>query len=343
MHELRFHAGVHSVEDRIAVFYLMNTSVNRNRWTVTGEALEQALPTIIGKPLGCGPGYVTDRHYVERLHVGVFTSTRKPDGYALGSAEISDDEAWRRLTAGEWGPISVVITSFLERCSVCGVELTGDADPFSHGCIAEGRGHLVVESFTFDRVDFIESPAYPQAGLIRATDMVVPIELLAGFYNSQSNMDPAQGPGARLCSNPEEEEEKMSENEEYKEQIRELEEQNRELEQQLTEKGELETQVTELKSQLSEIQETQHKRLVEETLEARMKTELVDDAEKEREYLSAKTDEELEGLQKDAVKVASVLLARESPPKSRYTASDVDGLKTAMDETRLRLFGRKTE
>ena len=97
MHELRFTAGVHSVlDERVAVFYVMNTTVNRNRWAVSDAALEQALPTIIGKPLGCGPEYSTDRHYRDGLMVGVFTGAEKPDGYALGAASISDSNAWTK-------------------------------------------------------------------------------------------------------------------------------------------------------------------------------------------------------------------------------------------------------
>ena len=187
MHELRFTAGVHSVDEgeHMAVFYVMNTTVNRNRWAVSDSALEQALPTIIGKPLGCGPGYQTDRHYSDGLRLGVFTGAEKPDGYALGSARVDDAVAWGRLVSGEWGPVSVVVTSFLERCSRCGMDLTGVADPFSHQCIV-GGGYLVVESFTFSHVDFIDVPAYPQAGLLGAPDVVVPIELLAGVFSLSS-------------------------------------------------------------------------------------------------------------------------------------------------------------
>jgi hypothetical protein len=193
MNELIFTAGVHSVEeDHTAVFYVMNTTVNRNKWTVSDKALEQALPTIIGKPLGCGPEYRTDRHYSDGLQVGVFTDARKPDGYALGSAHITDDEAWNRLTTGEWGPVSVVVTSYLERCSVCGADLTGLDDPFSHQCILDG-GFLVVESFTFDHVDFIDVPAYPQAGLVTQGN-TVPVELLAGVFQLSSRaLEPAAG------------------------------------------------------------------------------------------------------------------------------------------------------
>ena len=246
MHELRFYAGVHALEGRTATFYVMNTGVNRNGWAVTDAALEQALPTIVGKRLGCGPGYVTDRHYSEPLTVGVFTGARKPDGYALGSAEIMDDEAWMRLTGGMWGPISVVVTSYAERCSGCGEELTGLDDPFSHGCIAGGSAHLVVESFVFDRADFIDAPAYPQAGLIRAVDAVVPLELLAGVYESQSKQDRALEPGAQMGSNSRKEEKRRMEQE-----------QEQRLEQLEQGVDELRSHVDELREGLGELREAQ--------------------------------------------------------------------------------------
>ncbi len=181
MRDLRFLAGVHAVEapERVAVFYLMNTSVNRNNWAVTEKALEEALPTILGKPLMCGPAYQTDTHYPEGLEVGRFTGYRKPDGYALAQAVVTDEEAWRRLTRGEWGPISVVITSHRERCSLCGEDLSHNPEPFTHPCLSRG-GHLEVESFAFDHVDFISAPAYPQAGFLARGLEAVPLELLAG-------------------------------------------------------------------------------------------------------------------------------------------------------------------
>jgi hypothetical protein len=284
VHELRFYAGVHALDGRTATFYVMNTGVNRNGWAVTDEALEQALPTVIGKQLGCGPGYATDRHYAEALTVGVFRGARKPDGYALGSAEIVDDEAWSRLTGGVWGPISVVVTSYLERCSGCGEELTGLGDPFSHGCIAGGGAHLVVESFVFDRADFVDAPAYPQAGLIRGVDAVVPLELLAGVYESQSKMDRGLEPGVRVGSNSREGERKRELEQEQEQRMAELEQGV----------GELRAQVDELRVGLGEVREAQR------------------------------------GAQ-----------GRDAAAKAKYGGAGEGGLEAAMEEARLRLFGRR--
>jgi len=284
VHELRFYAGVHAVEGRTATFYVMNTGVNRNGWAVTDAALEQALPTVIGKPLGCGPGYATDRHYAEPVTVGVFRGARKPDGYALGSAEIVDDEAWSRLTGGEWGPISVVVTSYMEKCSGCGEELTGLDDPFSHGCIAGGGAHLVVESFTFDRADFIDAPAYPQAGLIRGVDAVVPLELLAGVYESQSKSDRALEPGAHVGPNSREGERKKKLEQEQEQRLTQLEQGV----------GELRAQVDEFQVGLGELREAQRN-----------------------------------------------AQSRDAAAKAKYGGAPEGGLEAAMEEARLRLFGRR--
>lgn len=185
--ELIFRAAVHSVitgaEEHLATFYLMNTSENRNRWGVTDKALEEALPALIGKPVGCCEGYEIKRHCKNPMNIGKWVATDKPDGYALGTIEITDPHVWEKLTAGEWGPVSVVITSYRESCSRCGENIT--EDPFAHDHVKEGTAYVVVESFNFSRVDFIEDPAYPQAGLLKL-GAEARLELCAGYYTSQS-------------------------------------------------------------------------------------------------------------------------------------------------------------
>lgn len=191
--ERKFLAAVHSIEtgeeENLATFYIMNTTVNRNGWGVSDKALEEALPTILRKPIGCGPDYKIDGHYFEEaMDVGVFVRSDKPDGYALGTAEITDSKAWEYLVSGEWGPISVVIQSYRETCSRCGVDLTPMEDPFSHDCIVDRMAYVLVESFVFERVDFIDLPAVPQAGFINvaSSQTQVSLRLLARFYETQS-------------------------------------------------------------------------------------------------------------------------------------------------------------
>jgi hypothetical protein len=167
--ELTFMAAIHSIAsqgDHLATFYVMNTSLNRNRWKVTDEALEAALPSLLGKILGCIPGYRVN-HVHKPLDVGKWVKVEKPDGYALATAEITDPVAWSKLTSGEWGPVSVVISAYRVVCSKCGEDIT--AKPCEH--IASGEAFEIVESFKFDRVDFVGTPAYPQAGIVTLDEL----------------------------------------------------------------------------------------------------------------------------------------------------------------------------
>lgn len=196
--ELIFKAAVHSIETgdekNLGTFYLLNTSKNRMKWGVTDKALEEALPTLLGLPIGCGPDHQLG-HFENPMEVGKWVSTDKPDGYALGKADITDAFAWDKLNEGEWGPISVVITAYGQNCSVCGEDLAGVDDPWSHDCIANGRGYVLIDSFRFKRVDFVEVPAWPQAGVINMGDaeceggVCQTIEFLAEFYESQSTKE----------------------------------------------------------------------------------------------------------------------------------------------------------
>jgi hypothetical protein len=152
--------------NHFATFYLMNTSRNRNRWGVTGQALEEALPTLKGVSLGMGAGYKVDRHYPEgqTMDCGAFTTYEKPGAYALGTATITDEKTWQLMQQKKLGPTSVVIRSFRDTCSACNQNLSAIKDPFdSHRCLKEGDAYAKVESFQFKRVDFVDVPAYPQA------------------------------------------------------------------------------------------------------------------------------------------------------------------------------------
>ena len=170
--ELCFKASLNSLRSgRLATFYIIDTTLNRNGWRVTDEALERALPTLLGKPLGCVPGYGVN-HVAEPQIVGYFITAEKPDGYLLATAEITDPTAWEKLQSGEWGPVSVVIKAHKVRCSLCGADVTSGPDEH----ILNGEGHQVVEDFTFERVDFVSNPAYPSARLITLRAAVVPYE-----------------------------------------------------------------------------------------------------------------------------------------------------------------------
>ena len=194
--ELRFTASLQSLElgeGRLATFYLMDISLNRNNWRVTREALVEALETLPGKPLGCIPGYRVNHVHRPQV-VGRWLGAEEKDGHAIATAQVTDDEAWERLGAGEWGPVSVVIRAGKVTCGLCGGDITGGPD--TH--VQRGEAEEVVESFAFERVDFVSEPAYPAAGVVRLNSY-----LKAGGHHrpdSQSRTDGAQGPrGNMFC------------------------------------------------------------------------------------------------------------------------------------------------
>jgi len=336
-----FYSAIHSVEadedNKQAVFYLMNTTPNLNRWGVSDKALEEALLTILRKPLGCGPGYKIDGHYPDPIKIGCFTDSSKPNGYALGTAEITDETTWTKLINGEWGPISVIIQSYLERCSKCHTDLTHTQDPFNHECIREGEAYLEIQSFVFDRVDFVDMPAYPQAGFINKASArtQIPLELLASFYKGTENSPQSNSRvhGSPTQNPTQEERKKEMETEQLQEKITDL-------GQQLTEEKEAREQV---ESELGLLKEERHSEIVDQVLEARKQAALVPDPEAERETLAAYNDKFLAQLNTDAQRIIKAQGNQPGQPKAKNRGVTQDALKAAMDEARVRLFGFRSE
>jgi len=307
----------------------MNTSLNRNRWRVTDKALEDALTTLLGESLCCILGYRVD-HVHEPLKVGRWVRVDKPDGYALATAEITDDVAWEKLNNGEWGPVSVVINVFKVTCSVCGSDITGAQDEH----IESGKGHEIIESFVFDRVDFVAQPAYPQAGVLtigRIAEATAPDRGV--LFASQSEQDGAQGPQGNL--KPEGKEKKRME---------ELAEVKQELEQVKAENASLKSENEDLKTRVKSLEDERHQERVDATLEARSNAGLVKDRQAEAERLKELDDEILNLLREDAEKVAEKM-ARAQPtgPKVKYTKDDKSAFEGAIEDRREELFGYKRD
>ena len=296
----------------------MNTSVNRNNWRVTEKALDEALPTLMGKVLGCIPGYRVN-HVHEPIQVGKWVRIDKPDGYALATAEITDDVAWEKLQEGEWGPVSVVIRAFRVTCSGCGEDIA--AAPCEH--VEAKEAHEVVESFRFNRVDFVSDPAYPQADLLKLG------QTTQSMRGSLSNVDGAQGPRG-TDPTPEEKEKKRME---------ELAEVKQELENVKAENETLKSENEELNGRVDALEAERHRERVDATLEARVKAGLVDDKEAEAERLKDLDAGTLDLLREDAVKVAAKITKPEpTGPKARYGGPSSD-YTAAVEDTRQRLFG----
>jgi hypothetical protein len=327
--ELRFWAAIQSLsgDGRLAIFYLMDTSLNRNNWRVTGEALEEALPSLIGKPLGCIPGYRVD-HVFEPLRVGKWVDAEEQDGHAIATAEVTDEVAWERLKDGDWGPVSVVIDARRVRCSVCGQDVTGGPDQH----VVDGQGHEVIESFDFRRVDFVSEPAYPQAGMVS-------MGRLAGatspgvIDSSRSFMDGAQGPQG---ASPEPEE--NMEKQEMEAQVEEL---RAELGTLKSENAELKAKNQELETKVERIEAERHDELVDTALGARLEAGLVPDREAEAERLKELDDGVLVFLREDAEMVAEKIASKPAGPRTKYTADDKSTFDSAIEDARERLFGHR--
>jgi hypothetical protein len=331
-HELVFIAGLHRLDsaNKKAVFYLMNTSRNRNRWGVTQKALDEALPSLLKKPLGMGKDYQLG-HFPdeESVNVGVFSAFENKGNYALGTVDITDDKALAMLEAGELGPISSVILPYYDTCSACGEVL--DANWENHPCIAENKAFSEVQSFEFHRFDFVDVPAYPQAGFMnfasKREDKLVPLTLLASVYNN------SRSPILQ-------EQNKVSEKENEK--IAALEQRATKAEADLKKAQDdaatNATKVNELSAELKAIKDEKHTGLLEQAYRARVEAGIADQEKTDREMLAALDDKNLKLFTVEAQKIAKVVCAQvHQSPKNKYQAGEEDELAAAVAAKRAEL------
>jgi predicted regulator of Ras-like GTPase activity (Roadblock/LC7/MglB family) len=188
-------AAMHSFSysERKGIFYLMNTSPNKNMWGVSTTALADGLPTVLNKPLGMGKNYRKGHHTPEdSMNSGLFTACDNKGNYALGTAEITDTVTLDKMKSGELNAVSVVITPHKIVCSKCGKQLPNNTQPGQLHC---QNNPLTVESFVFNRVDFVDNPAYPQAGLLKIaasylqSNTSTPLSLTAAVYECSQNQN----------------------------------------------------------------------------------------------------------------------------------------------------------
>jgi hypothetical protein len=332
-HELVFIAGLHQLDaaNKKAVFYLMNTSRNRNRWGVTQKALDEALPSLLKKPLGMGKDYELG-HFPdeESINVGIFSAFENKGNYALGTVDITDDKALAMLEAGELGPISSVILPYYDTCSVCGEVL--DVDWENHSCIAQNKAFSEVQSFEFHRFDFVDVPAYPQAGFMnfasKREDRSVPIALLAGVYNN------SRSPILQ-------EQNKVSEKQEN-EKIAALEQRATKAEADLKKAQDdasaNASRVNELSAELKAIKDEKHAGLVEQAYCARVEAGIAGEEKTDREMLAALDDKNLKLFTVEAVKIAKVVSTQgHQSPKTKYSQTEGDTLLEAVNQRRAKL------
>ena len=332
-HELVFIAGLHRLDaaNKKAVFYLMNTSRNRNRWGVTQKALDEALPSLLKKPLGMGKDYQLG-HFPdeESINVGLFSAFENKGNYALGTVDITDDKALGMLEAGELGPISSVILPYYDTCSVCGEVL--DANWENHPCIAENKAFSEVQSFEFHRFDFVDVPAYPQAGFMnfasKREDKSVPLTLLASVYNN------SRSPILQ-------EQNKVSEKQEN-EKIAALEQRATKAEADLKKAQDdasaNASKVNELSAELKAIKDEKHAGLVDQAYKARVEAGIADEEKADREMLAALDDKNLKLFTLEAQKIAKVVSTQgHQTPKTKYSQTEGDTLLEAVNTRRAKL------
>ncbi len=333
-HELVFIAGLHRLDaaNKKAVFYLMNTSRNRNRWGVTQKALDEALPSLLKKPLGMGKDYKLG-HFPdeESINVGLFSAFENKGNYALGTVDITDDKVLAMLEAGELGPISSVILPYYDTCSVCGEVL--DANWENHPCIAENKAFSEVQSFEFHRFDFVDVPAYPQAGFMnfasKREDKIVSLTLLASVYNN------SRSPILQ-------EQNKVSEKEKENEKIAALEQRATKAEADLKKAQDdastNATKVNELSAELKAIKDEKHAGLVEQAYRARVEAGIAGEEKTDREMLAALDDKNLKLFIVEAQKIAKVVSTQgHQSPKNKYQAGEEDELAAAVAAKRAEL------
>ncbi len=316
-----------NTQEHTATFYIMNTSKNRNDWGVSDKALFEALPTLKNVPIGMGKNYKLGHFEPEEsMDSGKFTSYEKPGSYAFGTAKIDDKQTWDMMKTGKLGSVSVVIQYFQEYCSLCGANLAEYQDNWhDHECIKKGQGYGQIESFKFERVDFVDVPAYPQAGILEMsaqTKETIPLTLYAEFYECQNK--PNKLKVSNLTDNPEK---TVSLEAELKKTV-----------DQAKKDAEANTKtINELKAELEAIKKASHDKLVNETFEARKQAGITGKVEDEMKFLLAQTNETLEFLKADAAKIASIIQAFDTSPKTKYGKVNGDGLDESIKEMRAEL------
>jgi len=343
---LRFFASLQSWEEKdgrhLATFYLMDTSVNLNNWRVTHEALEKALPGLLGKPLSAKPGYRVD-HANSPLDVGTFVQVGKPDGYAIGVAEITDELAWGKIKNREWGPVSCEITAKKVTCSLCGKDIL--AEPCEH--VLSRQAHEVISEFGFDRFALVSEPAYPMAGMLFAAGRsagAIPFQegrKAPEFHASQS----PRGDEPKGALNPEVKEggKRVTDNEiaELQKKLDAVTAENQTLK---TEQDKIKTENQNLKAQLDQIKEERHLEKVSEVVDLRLQAGLATDRNAETEKLKELDDKTLGIMRGDvaAFIAEKERITRVAGPKAKFTAGAEDEVQKKIEETRERFFGHRS-
>ena len=124
-------ASIQPAGDHLAKIFVIDTTVNRNKWVITPEAKIKALQSLINLPI-VGFGHESQKQLGRIIDFEANSAI-----YAI--AKIEDEEAWEKIKNGEWRYTSPRIIAF-------NVEKQDGID--------------VVKDFKFDHVAFVAKPAY---------------------------------------------------------------------------------------------------------------------------------------------------------------------------------------
>lgn len=283
-------------ERQYAQIYVIDTTANEAKWQVTDDALTNALDSLIGKPLLAYPDH---RGTIE---VGRFVDASKPDGYAIGGAEITDEEAWRKIQAEEWTYVSPQVKGFW---------------------VTNEDGVDVLYDFEFEHVAFVPNPAYPNARVLNAQMEDGGLRTFSAALTSE--LDQVRTKNERKRKG---ERKQMSEDTTA--------ELRTELTRAQTKIAALESANRELKADLDRVIGERHSERVGALVDLRLKAGLVEADQKGEEVnrLSEFGDDTLNLLITDT-KAFLARMPKPSGPKARYTAAQQTD---AVESVRERLF-----
>jgi hypothetical protein len=127
---------------------------NGNGWAVTDQARADSLVSFFTQPL-LGPEHLSPHHVVDanpkHPHYGVHAVIGKPvdvinNGVTYGIYEVTVPEAWEMIQAGKLGPVSPSVHILEEE--------------------EQSDGRKLITKFVWDHTLFVDSPAFPNAGVV---------------------------------------------------------------------------------------------------------------------------------------------------------------------------------
>ncbi len=293
-----------------AQIYVIDTTKNRAGWKVTDEALKNALSSLLGKPLIAYPDHSG------QVEIGNFVEATKPDGYAVGIAEVSDEEAWKKIHGGEWKYVSPQVKGFWVKED--GVDILYD--------------------FYFEHVAFVPNPAYPDARVLAAQMEDGGLRTFSAALTSELDKVRKQKQGEIRKNMENDVAELRTKLEQSQTKISTLETSKTEAQ---TKIAALETANNELKASLDKILQQRRMERVNELVDLRLKAGLLEAAKRDEEAnrLSKLGDDTLDLLIADT-KTFTAHMPQSSGPKAKYTAEQQ---MDAVEAVRERLFGYKRD